>query len=577
MKLWRWLWRTMIHEPVSLVRGWTLFLFFFVSPALTGWAFGKGFTALRELDGTTAEGEVTDGSLTMVLVWAAVIAASEIGRIVTLYFGVIEWTRSWTHMETILRGNLLRAQMASGGSDAGRPVASPGEAITYFRDDPHDVVLLADGVLDTTGAVLFALIAGTILGAADPRAALIVVLPLAAVVLVVRSLDTKIKAYRSADRQAASEVSRMVGDLMSGATTIKVNGAVDPVMNRLEKLVRVRETTAVRDAVLDEGVYAASKGASGVALGLVLLVSANSLVSGAFGVGELALFVAYLSWLDFLPRMIGRLLARYKQAGISFDRMSRLVANEDPANTVLSRHIPMDARSGRGDGVPPLVVVRPERVELEALELRDFSATYASGAGVNNVSFTLKRGSFTVVTGPIGSGKSTLLRAMLGLSWDTDQSGHLIWNGETIADPGAFLVPPNAAFLPQVPQLVSDSLADNVTLGPRDDDAFLYALELASIVADLEAMPDGTQTMVGPRGLRLSGGQRQRLATARALVHSPELVVLDDLSSALDVETEVELWSKLAAAGMTVLAVSHRAVALERADQILRLEQGRLI
>ncbi len=577
MMLWRWLWRTMVHEPVSLVRGWTLFLFFFVSPALTGWAFGKGFTALRELDGTGVDGKVTEGSLNMVLVWAAVIAASEIGRIVTLYFGVIEWTRSWTHMETILRGNLLRAQMSSGGSDAGRPVASSGEAITYFRDDPHDVVLLADGVLDTMGAVLFALIAGTILGAADPRAALIVVLPLAAVVLVVRSLDTKIKAYRSADRQAASEVSRMVGDLMSGATTVKVNGAVDPVMNRLEKLVRVRETTAVRDAVLDEGVYAASKGASGVALGLVLLVSANSLVSGAFGVGELALFVAYLSWLDFLPRMIGRLLARYKQAGISFDRMSRLVADGDPANTVLSRHIPMDARSGRGDGVPPLVVARPDRVKLDTLELRNFSATYASGAGVRDVSFTLKRGSFTVVTGPIGSGKSTLLRAMLGLSWDTDQSGQLIWNGETIVDPGAFFVPPNAAFLPQVPQLVSDSLADNVTLGPRDDDAFTGALNLASIADDLEAMPDGIQTMVGPRGLRLSGGQRQRLATARALVHSPELVVLDDLSSALDVETEVELWSKLAAAGMTVLAVSHRAVALERADQILRLEQGRLV
>ncbi len=577
MNLWRWLWRTMIHEPVSLTRGWSLFVIFFMSPALTGWAFGKGFTALRSLDSAGVEGEVTDGSLTTVLVWATVIAVSEIGRIITLYFGVIEWTRSWTHMETILRGNLLRAQMASGGSDAGRPVASSGEAITYFRDDPHDVVLLADGVLDTMGALLFALIAGAILGAAEPRAALIVVVPLAAVVLVVRSLDTKIKAYRSADRQAASEVSRMVGDLMSGATTVKVNGAIDPVMSRLEKLVRVRETTAVRDAVLDEGVYAASKGASGVALGLVLLVSANSLVSGAFGVGELALFVAYLSWLDFLPRMIGRLLARYKQAGISFDRMSRLVADEDPANTVLPRHLPMDARSGREGGVPPLVVTRPGRVKLQTLELRAFSATYASGAGVNTVSFTLKRGSFTVLTGPIGSGKSTLLRAMLGLSWDTDQAGQLIWNGEPIVDLGAFLVPPNAAFLPQVPQLVSDSLADNVTLGPRDDDAFAGALELASIAEDLEAMPDGIQTMVGPRGLRLSGGQRQRLATARALVHSPELVVLDDLSSALDVETEVELWANLAEAGMTVLAVSYRAVALERADQIIRLEQGRIV
>ena len=79
-------------------------------------------------------------------------------------------------------------------------------------------------------------------------------------------------------------------------------------------------------------------------------------------------------------------------------------------------------------------------------------------------------------------------------------------------------------------------------------------------------MPDAGDTMIGPRGLRLSGGQRQRLATARALVHQPELIVLDDLSSAVDVETELRLWDNLAAAGLTVIAVSHRAVAFERAD-----------
>ncbi len=170
-----------------------------------------------------------------------------------------------------------------------------------------------------------------------------------------------------------------------------------------------------------------------------------------------------------------------------------------------------------------------------------------------------------------------MLRAVLGLAHQADVTGDVLWNGTVLADRAAFLIPPNAAFLPQVPQLISDSVADNIALGFVDAAQLSIALELAAVQADIDEMPDGTDTLIGPRGLRLSGGQRQRVATARALVHSPELVVLDDLSSALDIETELQLWSNLAAAGITVLAVSHRAVAFDRADQVLRLEAGRLV
>jgi ATP-binding cassette subfamily B protein len=242
-------------------------------------------------------------------------------------------------------------------------------------------------------------------------------------------------------------------------------------------------------------------------------------------------------------------------------------------NTVQPRHLPIDVGESRGRPAS----ARPGRVPLERFDVVGLSAVYPSGAGVRDVSLTVGRGEFVVVTGPVGSGKSSLLRAVLGLAWQAEITGELRWNGDVLHDPAAFLVPPNAAFLPQVPQLISDSLADNISFGDAAQADIERAIELAVMGTDVAAMPEATATLIGPRGLRLSGGQRQRLAGARAVVHRPELVVLDDLSSALDVETELQLWTNLADAGMTVLAVSHRAVAFDRADRVVRLDAGRLV
>jgi ATP-binding cassette subfamily B protein len=559
--VWALAWRAAQHRRRTFWIGWTLFVLFFTFPVATGWLLGTGFDALS--DGRTGE----------VYVIAAAIVVCETLRMVSIHHGALVWTQAWVHIQSFLRANLLVAQMASGGPEAGQPVGSAGEAITHFRDDTEDIAMLIDGILDLSAGVVFTAGAAFVLGSIDARAAAVLLIPLAGVALATRTLDTRIKRYRAADRAAAAAVSGLLGDVMAAATTVKVNDAVDPVVARLTTLVDHRRHTAVRDRVLDESVWAFSQGAADVGLGLVLLVSAGALASGEFAVGDLAVFTAYLGWLSFLPRMVGRMMARRKQAAVAFVRMAGLVADADPRNTVRDRELPIAARDVR---VRPHTV-RPARVPLHELEVRGLSATYPGAAGVHDVSFRLAASSFTVLTGEIGAGKSTLLRAVLGLAANADVSGEVRWNGELLDDRAAFLIPPNAAFLPQVPQLVSDSLADNIALGAVDRARLDRALELAAVRTDVADMADGADTLIGPRGLRLSGGQRQRVATARALVHAPELVVLDDVSSALDVETEVQLWTNLAAAGMTVLAVSHRAVAFERADQVLRLERGTLV
>lgn len=560
MNVWSLAWRVSQHERRTFWIGWGLFVLFFVFPVAIGWTLGRAFDA------------VADGRTRDALVWCGVLVVTEIGRMASIHGAALVWTRVWLQMQTFLRANLLAAQVASGGPEAGQPVGSAGEAVTHFRDDAEDVARFVDGLVDVSAGLVFTILAGIVLGATNLTAALVLIVPLLVVGIAIRALDTRIKEYRRLDREATAAVTGLVGDVMAASTTVKVNHATDHVVDRLRVLVDRRRHTAVRDRVLEESIEAFSNGSADVGLGLVLLVGAGALASGSFAVGELAVFTAYLGWLNFLPRMVGRVLARRKQAGIAFERMRFLVADQEVENTVRRRSLPIDVHQVRPRPTP----VRPDRVALDRLDVEHLSAVFPSGAGIRDVSFSIARGEFVVVTGPVGAGKTTLLRALLGLAWQAEVAGSVRWNGVELVDRSAFLVPPNAAFLPQVPQLVSDSLAENIAFGPVDPGDLDRALALAELDDDVSRMPDGVDTMIGPRGLRLSGGQRQRLAGARAVVHRPELIVLDDLSSALDVETERRVWENLRAAGATVLAVSHRAVAFDGADRILRLDAGRV-
>lgn len=553
-------WKVANHEPRTFWWGSGFFTLFFMLPAIIGLVLAQAFDALA------------DGDTGAVYRWALVLVGLEIVRMASVHAGAVIYTKAWIHMQTFIRANLLAAQVASGGPEAGQPIGSAGESITHFRDDTEDVAQLIDGVVDLSGGAAFAVIAVVALGNANASAAAVLVVPMLAIVLVTRVLDSRVKEYRSEDRVATGAVTSLVGDIMAAATTVKVNRADEALLARLKTRVDVRRFTAVRDRVLDESVMAFSRGATDLGLALVLFIGAGALANGSFSVGQLALFVSYMSWLGYMPRMAGRVIARRKQAGVAFARMSVLVADQQVSNTVLPRALPIERWQ---KGVRPSEA-RPPRVPIEVLEVEGLSARYGSGAGVGPVSFAIGRGDFVVITGTVGSGKSTLLRAVLGISSRAEVTGEVRWNGELITDRAAFFVPPNASFLPQVPQLISDSVADNIFLGDVDEDRLADALALAELTDDVAGMADGASTLVGPRGLRLSGGQRQRLAAARAVVHRPELVVLDDLSSALDVETELRLWEKFAAAGMTVLAVSHREVAFEWADRVYRLDGGEL-
>jgi ATP-binding cassette, subfamily B, bacterial len=213
----------------------------------------------------------------------------------------------------------------------------------------------------------------------------------------------------------------------------------------------------------------------------------------------------------------------------------------------------------------------PPRIPLRRLTLEGLTAVHDDGTiGVADVDLTIDSGELVLLTGRVGSGKSSLLAALAGL---VDHEGAVRWNGHAIDDPELFLRPGQVAYVAQVPRVLSGSFHDNIALDhdrgvdvPTDD---------ARLSIDVEAA-GGHSALVGHRGFRLSGGQVQRLALARALATDAELIVADDVSSALDARTETELWAALARRGSTVVGASSKTAALIRADRVVVLEEGRV-
>jgi ATP-binding cassette subfamily B protein len=215
----------------------------------------------------------------------------------------------------------------------------------------------------------------------------------------------------------------------------------------------------------------------------------------------------------------------------------------------------------------------PQLIEASGLTYRHPDG----GRGITDVDLRLPGGSMTVITGRVGAGKTTLLRALLGLL--PRESGEITWDGIPVEDPAAFFVPPRAAYTGQVPRLFSETLQRNIRLDtPGEPERLQWAISDAMLEHDLAGFPLGLETPVGTRGVTLSGGQVQRVALARMLLRAASLVVIDDVSSALDVETERDLWRRLREQpGTTILAVSHRRAALLQADQVVVMADGRVV
>ncbi|TDC37009.1 ABC transporter ATP-binding protein [Micromonospora sp. 15K316] len=381
---------------------------------------------------------------------------------------------------------------------------------------------------------------------------------------------------RMAPRQARAqrlraEVSGIAHESFDGALVVKTMGREAQETSRFagragelrDSLIAVGRLRGVFDPMLETlpslGTLA------------VLVVGTFRLRQGAIGVADLVSVAFLFTVLAFPVRAIGWVLAELPRSVAGWDRLRRVLdaTGEMPYG---------DRELDPADPTPATLTFDDVSFAYEPAE------AHLPGAQVlGEVCFTVPAGKTVALVGPTGAGKSTI--ASLAVRLVDPRSGTVTLDGVDVRELTAGSLARTAALVAQVPFIFDDTVRANIALdrsGVTDDDVWA-ALRLAEADGFVAALPDGLDTMVGERGTSLSGGQRQRLTLARALAGRPRLLVLDDATSAVDPRVEAAILAGLrsadrpGAAPASILVVAYRRATIALADEVIYVEQGRVV
>ena len=517
-------------------------------------------------DALTGDAQAGFDAWTLVALFIAV----EVGDVIALFGSAIVWPRWWYAVESLLRKNLMVALLNV--RTPRRISSASGEVTNRFRDDVGAIVRYLERYIHLWGNLIFAVLAILRMVQINVMITFVTVLPSIFVVIIIDAARKYIHKYRAAQRVATAHATNFINEMFQAVLAIKVATMESNVISHFRRLNDARRKSTLIDNLLEQLLRSINQNLGTIATGVILILAAEKLKSGEFTVGDIVLFMICVGEVARSGSLLGTVMTHHARAEISFGRMERIIDGTSPS--VLAQHSPVYLR----EDLPSIPIpVKTEADQLHELTLKGLTYRYeGSENGIHGIDLQIPTGSFIVITGRIGSGKTTLLRTLLGVL--PKESGEIYWNGKVVDDPKSFFVPPRCAYTPQVPRLFSEPLKNNILMGlPDDPEALNRAIQLGVMEEDLPTLENGLDTVVGPRGVKLSGGQIQRAAATRMFIRPAELYVFDDLSSALDVETERVLWDRVfETQRSTCLVVSHRRPALRRADKIVVLKDGRI-
>lgn len=396
----------------------------------------------------------------------------------------------------------------------------------------------------------------------DPMLTLYVLLPLPVLAVLIYHINNTINRRSEKIQELLSSLTTHAQESYAGIRVIKSFIQERSLLSFYKKLSN-QYRTEVLGLVKVEALYFPSISLLiGVSTLLTIMIGGLYYMHGthAIGVNTIVEFVMYINMLTFPVSAIGLTASMIQRAAASQKRINEFL---QLAPEQQNQGIAMSANS------------------FQTISWQGVSYTYPDSGilAINEFTMTLQQGEHVLVLGKTGSGKSTLLQLLL--RFYQPDSGTICVNGQSISQFDLHQYRSQIGYVSQDVFLFSDSIANNIAFGVKKANTaqIEWAAKVAAIDEEIRQFTDGFQTVVGERGVTLSGGQKQRITMARAFLHNPEILLLDDCLSAVDSQTEQKIASYLntAFAGKTIVLASHRIPAHLKIDKVIVLEEGQLI
>lgn len=417
--------------------------------------------------------------------------------------------------------------------------------------------------------------------------------------------------YYKRNQEKLDSLNSIARESLGGSRVIRAYAGEDDEIERFEKETLALEKNAIKVGKIANLLNPFTTVILNIGIIAIIYFGAFQVNVGDMSQGEVIAFVNYINQIMLAIIVFSQLIAIYTRAGASADRINEVLGTvstvKDPEDINLNEEIINDgnaenplkigsnaellankseiaisANNGVNaislDNIDGTIAKNASNIDTNYLvEFDDVTFSYGGDPALSGVSFKLKRGELLGIIGGTGSGKSTLIN-LIPRFYDVGK-GEIFYCGKNIKNYSVKDLRTRIGLAPQKARLFRGTIADNIRWGKRDatDQEVKSAATLALADEFVERMPSGYDSTVSSNARNLSGGQVQRLTIARALIRKPELLILDDSSSALDYVTDLKLRRNIRKLNLTAIIVSQRVSSIMDADNILVLSEGRVI